>query len=100
MEPSRPDAYFGPKKSERTLSAQKETLTVNGAGHGVKVTSGLLIKAQRVVVVAHTTELRLTEAAVRQTEGAQTDAPVEQVATTVGLRVAAELHRMWASPCS
>ena len=57
-------------------------------------------QAERVVVVAHTAELRLTEAEMRKAEGVQADAPVEQVAAAVGLRVAAELHRMWASPCS
>ena len=60
----------------------------------------LLSQAERVVVVAHTAELRLTEAEMRKAEGVQADAPVEQVAAAVGLRVAAELHRMWASPCS
>ena len=65
----------------------------------MKATSGLLGEPQRVVVVAHIAELRLTEAEMRQTKGVQADAPVEQVAATVGLRVAAELHRMWASSC-
>jgi len=60
----------------------------------------LLSQAERVVVVAHTAELRLAEAEMRKAEGVQADAPVEQVAAAVGLRVAAELHRMWASPCS
>ena len=43
-------------------------------------------------MVSHTAELRLTAAEVRLAEGVQADAPVEQVAATVGLRVAAELH--------
>ena len=50
--------------------------------------------------VAHTAELGLTETEIRLAEGVQADAPVEQVAATVGLRVVAELHHMWASPCS
>ena len=45
-----------------------------------------------MVAVAHTAELRLTEAEVRQAEGVQVDAPVEQVAATVGLQVAKELY--------
>ena len=60
----------------------------------------LLTQAERVLVVAHTAELRLTEAEVRSAGGVQADAPVEQVAAAAGLRVAAELHHMWASPCS
>ena len=45
----------------------------------------LLNQAERVVVVAHTAELRLTEAEVRSAEGVQADAPVGQVAATVVL---------------
>ena len=60
----------------------------------------LLSQAERVVAVAHTAELRLTEEEMRQAEGVQADAPVEQVAATVGLQLATELHHMWASPCS
>ena len=37
---------------------------------------------------------------MRLAEGVQAGAPVEQVAATAGLRVAAELHHMWALPCS
>ena len=115
MEPSGLGASIEPEKSLEGFQVQKLSASAGRLRASLQVQAAdplgrvprapladeqLLSQAERVVVVAHTAELRLTEAEMRKAEGVQADAPVEQVAAAVGLRVAAELHRMWASPCS